>query len=430
MKKLLIAIAGVFLICAAVRAETWTLPGYLGAVFKASDDIKVAEEDVDLAKNNYISSLAGFYLPNVTLSAYNSPYSVYNVPKWQMKNANTSAGASANLNLFNNFKDKLGLDSSRLDRTAAESRLWAERQRVTRDSLTVYYNVLRYKLLLAVVRSSLKSYEEQYGKVQQYYKEGLKSYSDVLKSELNYRSSQLEEVTSLEKHKNAIMQFNLSIYKDPETDIELEDIVEQSTAALPGLEDGVSYAVKNRVEMRLAENLLKRQEIARTGAFIGWLPDLSLDAAYNRQGLGNLGKLAALTANPTYSLMLSLSLPVGPATFSDRRDYIAAGIGLERARRAVHNLGLEIKKEVISAYLAFSTTLKRYEVSRMKADISKQNLELVTARYGEGRSGIIELADAQNDNLSSQSDLANAFYDLLLARSDYDKAAGRQLWRE
>ena len=428
MKIFFLAFASLALLCVPARSEVWTLSRYMDAVFKASDEVRTAEEEVELAENSYISSLAAFYLPDVVLSASNSPYSVYNVPKWQFRNGNTSAGASANLNLFNNFKDKLGLDSSALDRTASESKLWQVRQRVTLDSLNTYYNVLRRKLLLAVVRSSLKSYEEQYAKVQEYYKEGLKSYSDVLKSELSYRSSQLSEATSSESYKNAVMQFNFSIYRDPETDIELEDEVAFSTASLPALGEGLAYAAKNRVELRLAENQLRHQDLARTGALIGWLPDLSLDAAYNRQGLGNLGKLASLTTNPTYSLTLSLSLPLGPATFSDRKNYLSAEIGRERALRAVRDLRLQIKKEVISAYLAFTTTLKRYEVSKMKADISKQSLAIVAARYGEGRAGIIDLADAQSDDLSSQSDLANALYDLLLARASYDSAVGRQLW--
>jgi len=41
---------------------------------------------------------------------------------------------------------------------------------------------------------------------------------------------------------------------------------------------------------------------------------------------------------------------------------------------------------------------------------------------------MIKLADAQNDDLQAQSDLANALYDLLLARASYDKALGKQLW--
>ena len=64
----------------------------------------------------------------------------------------------------------------------------------------------------------------------------------------------------------------------------------------------------------------------------------------------------------------------------------------------------------------------------MKAEISKQNLKIVNQKYSEGQSGMIELAEAQDDDLNSQSEFANSFYDLLLSRARYDKAVGRQLW--
>ena len=104
---MLLVIASMFVLCAPACAEFWTLSRYLGEVFRASDNIKAAEEDVELARSGYISSLATFYLPSVVLSAENSPYSVFNDPKWRLNNDNTTAGTSANLNLFNNFKDKL-----------------------------------------------------------------------------------------------------------------------------------------------------------------------------------------------------------------------------------------------------------------------------------------------------------------------------------
>jgi outer membrane protein TolC len=429
MRKIFAVTAVLFLFRSQAYCDMWTLPKYLGEAFKVSDNIKRSEEELELSKSGYVSSLASFYLPNAAISASNSPYSVFNEPKWRLSNDKTSAGASLSLNLFNNFKDKLGLDSSRLGKKDSEYRLWREKQSVTIDSLKTYYNVLRTKRLLEVVRASLKSYEEQYGKVREYYREGMKSYSDVLKSELNYRASQLNEATSSAGYKNSMMDFNLSLYREPEIEIELEDVVDYSTAALPGLAEDLVYASKNHIEIKLAENALKRREIAKTGAFIGYLPDFSVDAAYNRRGLGGFGKPDSSAVNPTYSLTMSLSLPVGPGTFTDRKNYLASEIELRRAGRELYNLGLSIRKAAISSYLAFSTTLKRYEVSKMKAEISRQNLEIVAKKYGEGGAGIIELADAQNDDLSSQSDLANASYDLLLARADYEKAAGRQLWK-
>ena len=175
MKRLLPAIASLLVFCVPARADSWTLDRYLKDVFSASQDLQKAEENVDIYRNEYVSSLAAFYLPAVTLSASNKPYSVYNDPKVKFRKDLTTAGVSASYNLFNNFKDKTGLDISRLTRRSYEQLLWQERQRVTLEALGTYYDVLRKRRLEEVVKTSLRSYEEQYAKVSQYYKDGMKS---------------------------------------------------------------------------------------------------------------------------------------------------------------------------------------------------------------------------------------------------------------
>ena len=409
-------------------ADSWTLEKYKSEVFKASHDIKKADEDFEIYKKKYISNMAAFYLPTVTLSASDSPYSVYNDPRWRFNKGDVTAGAAVNWNLFNNFKDKLSLDSSFLSKEIYNSILWQEKQRVTSNAMNVYYGVLRKKRLLDVVRASLKSYQEQYDKVQNYYKEGLKSYSDVLKSELNVRSGQLSEATSLEDYSNSLMDFNLSLFREPEHEAELEDFVSCSTAALLPGPDGVKYALDHRPELDIGRFELRQAELSSRRAVISEFPDFSVDAYYNRQNLGSFGTLPAGTANPSYWLGLSLTLPLGPKTFSNMSVAFEARTGLERAGRSLYNTELSIRREIVSARLALKTALKRYEVSGMKAGISKQNLEIVQGKYNEGRSSMIELADAQSDDLSSQSELANSLYDLLLAKANYDKAEGRQLW--
>lgn len=409
-------------------ADAWTLEKYKSEVFKASHDIKKADEDSEIYKKKYISDLAAFYLPTLTLSASDNPYSVYNNPKWRLNKGDVTAGAAASLNLFNNFKDKLSLDSSFLSREIYDSRLWQEKQRVALNAMNIYYSVLRKKRLLEVVRASLKSYQEQYDKVRIYYKDGMKSYSDLLKSELNVRSSQLSEATSLEDYRNSVMDFNLAVYRDPETEVEPEDFINYSTGSLSGLRKDSAYALRSRPELNIAHLELRRSELASKKAFIDQLPDFSVDAYYNRQGLGSLGKPSAGVVNPAYSMKLSLSIPLGPATLSDAQAAFEAKTSLERAKRSLYDTELLVKREAVSSWLALDTALKRYEVSNLKAGISKQNLEIVNAKYNEGRSGIVELADAQSDDLSSQSELANALYDLLLAKANYDKAEGRQLW--
>ncbi|OGR41736.1 MAG: hypothetical protein A2X35_12740 [Elusimicrobia bacterium GWA2_61_42] len=411
-----------------LAAASWTLASYKAEVLQASYDVKRAAEDETIYRGQYVSDLAAFWLPSVLVSASDAPYAASNAPRLRFESGDVTAGITARLNLYNNFKDKLALDSSRSASKVYSYRLWQERQKAALASMQSYYGVLRKKRLLEVVRNSLASYQEQYEKVARYYKEGMKSYSDLLKSELNVRSSQLSEASSVENYRNSIMDLNLAVYRQPEEAAELADETFVSTAASAAAENDAAYAVEHRPELKVLRLEAERAGYASRRASLERLPDLSMDAYYDRRGLGSWGKAAAGSLNPNYYLNLSLSLSLGPATISERQSAFEARTGLERARRALYEAELQVRREVVSAGLALDTALKRYEVSSLAAGLSKASLEIVNTRYGEGRSGIVELAEAQRDDLQAGSDLANALYDLLLARAGYDKALGKQLW--
>jgi outer membrane protein TolC len=412
---------------APVSAGSWTMASYRAEVLRTSHDVRKAAEDADIAGGRYFSALAAFWLPEVIVSASDEPYSVYNSPKLRFRKSDVTAGVTASLNLYNNFKDKLSLDVTRASTKISSCQLWETRQTAALSAMQTYYGVLRKKRLLEVVRNSLASYQEQYAKVQRYYEEGMKSYSDLLKSELNVRSSQLSEATALEDYRNSVMDLNLSVYLDPEANADLADEVSGSTEPVSG-EGDVNYALAHRPELKIYSLQLDQTSYAAKKARISRWPDVSVDAYYDRMGIASWGGPSDGIANPSYYLKAGISLPIGRGTISESQTSFEADVARARAERDLRDAELRVRREVVSSRLALATTIKRYEVSVLKAGISKQSLEIVKSRYAEGRSGIIELADAQNDELQAQSDLANALYDLLLARASYDKARGRQLW--
>ncbi len=409
---------------APAGAANWTLDSYTKELFSVSHDLKASEESLELAKSDYLYSLASFWLPSVSLSASNTPYSSSGSPRLYFSDSRTSSSLSASLNLFNNFRDKLGLDSSRLSRDGSEVSLFSQRQSLTIEAINNYYGVLRKKQLVSVAKQSLASYEEQYLKAQQYYKEGLKSYSDVLKSELNFRSSQVSELSAEENYRNSVMSFNTSIYRDPEEPADLAEVTGTPDLSMPDLQEDLRYAMANRPDMKQARISLEQKRISRKLARIGWWPDFSVDASYSRQGVLGLGE----TGSPYYSVGASLSLPIGLGTFADRNSNLSASISLAQAERSLLEKELAVKTEIISAWHSRALALKSYEVSKMSADLSAQNLAIVKEKYSQGRASMIELADAQSDEQDSQTSLANAYFDLLLNRISYDKTVGRQVW--
>ncbi|MBI4656246.1 MAG: TolC family protein [Elusimicrobia bacterium] len=416
------------LISVSLYADNWTAESYIKSVFTVSNEIKRYEEDALIYKNEYISSLANAFLPAVSIKVSQSPYSNSNEPRWNFSRDNTSAATNVSMNLFNGWKDRFDIDKSRINRKMAEKKLWLEKQNMALTSLKTYYRALGKKRLLEVVKTSLKSYEEQYYKVKDYYKNGMKSLSDLLKSELNLRTSQLQEVTAVEGYKNSVMDFNLTLRRQPEIEVELQDADENADRMGPSLEQDIQSALKNRPELELAGIELEKNRISMRKSRINSYPDFSIDASWNRQGIGSIGRPAEGTANPTYSIAMTFSVPIGPQTISDRNSVVQAEIELERAKRTLREKELEVRREVISRYFAFLTVAKRHEVSKMKSRISKQNLEIVQEQYNQGRAGIIELAEAQKDDLESQSELADALYNLVIAEAEYKKALGIRLW--
>jgi outer membrane protein len=411
-----------------MQAQIWSTSTYVGAVLEHSHEIKKSIESVEIAKNSYIKIFSDAFIPSLTFSAINTPYSVYNNPKLDINKNNTTVNTALRLNLFNSFKDKKAMDISSLNTDISKINLLLKKQQIALSSLGTYYDVLRKKKLLEVVKASKLSYENQYKKVKHYYANGMKSLSHLLKSDLNYRNSHLREIGAVQNYKKSMMSFNILLYISPAAEVDVSDIDKRYENTLPEMKVDIKYALKNRCEMRLAKLAVKKSILDKSKAGLNALPNFSVYANWDKAGLGSIGRAASGLTDPTYSVNASLSIPIGPETVSDRNNIIVAKIKLNENSRYIKSLEFEIEKEIISEYLSLETALRTHEVSRMKADISKQNLEIVNQKYSEGQSGMIELAEAQDDDLNSQSEFANSFYDLLLSRARYDKAVGRQLW--
>ena len=411
-----------------IQAQIWSTSTYVGAVLDHSHEIKKSIESVEIAKNSYIKTFSDAFIPSITFSATNTPYSAYNNPSLDFDKDNTTVNTGLSINLFNSFKDKKAIDISSIGAEISEINLLLKKQQIALVSLGSYYDVLRKKKLLEVVKASKQSYEEQYKKVKHYYENGMKSLSHLLKSDLNYRNSHLREIGAVKNYKTSMMSFNVLLYVSPGAEVNISDIDKRYKKTLPDMKVDIKYALENRPEMKLAKLALKKGLLEKSKASLNSLPNFSVYANWDKSGLGQIGRAASGATDPTYSLAAALSIPIGPETITDRNTIVASKIKVKENSRYIKLLEFEIEKEIISEYLSLETALKTHEVSKLKTDISKKNLEIVNQKYSEGQSGMIELAEAQDDDLNSQSEFANSFYDLLLSRAKYDKAVGIQLW--
>ena len=166
-----------------------------------------------------------------------------------------------------------------------------------------------------------------------------------------------------------------------------------------GIEEGVTLADQQNPEIVIAR---KKVEAARGGlieARAGYLPSLTLEYFYgidatrfavnsvapNGQKFSNLGSSAVATLNvPVWNWGLTQSR-VKQAEL--RRDQAKRELSLAQRR---------LLAELRSLYAEAETSLNQLEGLSRSAQLAEESLKLVTLRYRNGESTVLEVVDAQN----------------------------------
>jgi len=150
-----------------------------------------------------------------------------------------------------------------------------------------------------------------------------------------------------------------------------------------------------------------------------------LDFSYSRQNILSLSN----KKDTNYSLSFSMFYPFGPSELVDKSaQKYRAESELEQLKRKLNETEISIKKEVIAALLSLSYVIKRYEVAKIKIKISRDNLDIIKQKYAEGKASVIDLIDAQKDELDANTEVAESYYELYLSIISLKKAMGEKLW--
>jgi outer membrane protein TolC len=85
------------------------------------------------------------------------------------------------------------------------------------------------------------------------------------------------------------------------------------------------------------------------------------------------------------------------------------------------SVGLEVRK----AYYNLQAASKRLEQATRAVEMSKESLRIVTDRYKEGLTTVVELLDAETALTRARTREVGARRDMLLGRASLDLAVGR-----
>jgi len=223
------------------------------------------------------------------------------------------------------------------------------------------------------------------------------AHADVIKAELQMRERQRALQEAQLAYLNARLDFSILIFPNFNDNFEVaEDL--HAPVPLPTLAEVQARAARDNPDVRAALAAVQASNHDVFGARAGYLPSLTLDYFYGidaptfathtvfqGQKFSNLGSSVVGTLNIPIWNWGSTQSRVKQAEL--RRDQTKRELSLAQRR---------LLAEIRSLYAEAETALNEQEGLSRSAQLAEESLKLVTLRYRNGESTVLEVVDAQN----------------------------------
>lgn len=191
--------------------------------------------------------------------------------------------------------------------------------------------------------------------------------------------------------------------------------------------DTTNYpSFQNRIEFSLMQTQRKLLEADVQYQRWGFLPNVSLNGGYNMNYLNDEFTRLYNQNYPASFAALTLSVPIFQGG-KRKYDLKASSLQLERNEQEMKQLDLSFHQEYTRALSVYKSTLASWAAVRENLDLAKEVYDVVQLQYRSGVKTYLEVITAETDLRTAQINYYNLLYQLLIDKTEVDRAAGRIL---
>ncbi len=415
--KVLLLIASL-LACRAYAAEPLRLDDALTTALESHPQVIEARENLHGAEARSGQALANYY-PQISIAADWSKGRSFLTPLESIKKTEVNTDALYLKQTIYDFGRTSGaVDATRGNREAADKALTLTRQDLALRVKSAYYLLLAATKQVVATRETVKARENVYQQAQELFHQGIRAKVDVARAEANLyaaktaliRAENNEEIARVELA-NAMGVASLGE----------RTLAEPAPVSLPLTERSQAQqeAVLNRAELQQLAALKMAANANLKSARSGYLPILSGTAS-----IGYADRDFPPTGN-VWGVGLDLTIPLFSG-FSSVEQVREANANISAIEARNNNLKLQIIKEVESAWLGVNDASARMVSTEKEVAAANENQALAEGRYNEGVGSIIEVTDAESQDLDAQTARIQAQYDYYTALARLDRAIGKE----
>jgi outer membrane protein len=428
---LLIMLVLGFITTASAQDKTLTLDEAIKLGIQNSKTLKLSQSKIEQAVSQYNQAKDAILPTGKASVAYNraeipanhlqlGPSQSFNLPK----SANAYLGiVSLNETLFAGGKYRYMQQSTDLLTKVARLDADKDRDEITYDVISSYYNLYKVLQSIKVVKQNLSSIDEQIHQSQRFFEQGLVTKNDVLRFQLQRANVQLNEI-DLESNRKVI-NYDLNILLGlPETTVINIDQITEAAHQVGPLSAYIDSAMAARQEVKQLQLQSQVAETNMKSVRANQLPTLaaSLGGYYIDANINPLPKsgnyITPVTLGVTFAWNFS-------SLWTNKNKVAEAKIQTDQV---IINQGItadNIRNDVDRSYQAYMVALDKIKLLQTSIDQATENNNILESKYKSNISSATDRADAETLLYQAQINLELAKADAGLAYYTLLKSTGK-----
>lgn len=356
-------------------------------------------------------------LPDIRLTGVgqNQYIETSGLPSREIKNRGITATLTQPLIRFENF---IIYQQSKNEVAQADAQFIIAAQDLILRVAQTYFDILKAKIDLEVVESQKKAIHEQLEQARRNFEVGVSTIVDTHEAEARYDLTLSQEIAARNKLEISQHALEVLINRLPNDlqDASLDKII-ADPLSLPhdGMDEWVGLAEEKNFQLKVQRIAyeISEQDIDRAKA--GHYPTLDLVAQYsNQHGVGGAFTGRGLDiVNKSVGLQLTVPIFQGLSVQSRVREALA---NRDKARKDMENVQRTIALQVRQNYLNVTNGIAQIKALKQALTSSRSQLDSTTLGQEVGVRMEIDVLNAQQQYFSARRDLAQAYYDYLMAR--------------
>jgi len=434
MKLMFCLTAGTLAAASVAGAQTPQQITYDDAVtiaLKQSVLVKQAENATQLSDAT-VKQQQKQFLPNLSLNVSGSNNVGRNFSQSEgtiinQQSQAVSTGLSSSLTLFDGGKNISALRSARAERDASDQDLTRTRQSAVFTVASNFVSLTNANEQLKVQQENLTALESQEQQIEAFVKAGTRPVADLYQQQASVANSQLavaQAERAVELAKVDIIQ-TLQLEPTGSYDFVAAAATDAAVNRAYNLDSLVALAYSNRADLAAQSARVEAAGQDVKVASASKLPTISLTGTYSTaySSATDLSLTNQLDQRRGGGIGIGVSIPLfdrGSSSAAEQKAEIAqsnAQLALSQQRQAT---ALDVRR----AYLDFTSAKQQLTAATAQLAAAQKAVEATQARYKVGAATLVEVSQAQAQEVSAASALATSRNNLVLQEKAIDFAVG------